>query len=112
MINFDLSQEKLKLYYSSQNSNKAYDDIYKVMREYGFEHRQGSSYVSTEELTDREILRRVNRISKKLPWLCLCYKHFDISEVGRVFAMNHIFDKEAQKILHKMVKEKKIDLSR
>ena len=48
-LNFDLDTENLKRYYPSSDYHKAYFDIKQFMIQNGFEHRQGSGYVSIKQ---------------------------------------------------------------
>lgn len=50
-INFDLDTKKLETLYSSKNWRQAYDDIRDFLKKNNFEHRQGSGYISKEEMS-------------------------------------------------------------
>lgn len=53
-LNFDLSEEKLRLYYPKKDIKQAWNDIEKFMSKEGFEHRQKSGYASERDLFDAE----------------------------------------------------------
>lgn len=88
-IAFDLSQEELKKYYprskfalSPKYYNEAYADIKRFMKKNGFEHRQGSVYISKERMTNADINILVGKMAKELPWLSKCATEFDVTSIG------------------------------
>jgi len=52
-LNFDLNIKKLKEHYPNSNYTEAYNDIKKFLTNNGFEHRQGSGYISKEEMSSQ-----------------------------------------------------------
>jgi len=51
-INFDLDTNKLKEHYPNKTYTNAYEDIKRFLLKNGFEHRQGSGYISQKELSN------------------------------------------------------------
>lgn len=58
ILTFDLFQEKLRRYYPKLKNLEdpyfyleAYNDIGKILKEYGFEHKEGSVYLSENKMT-------------------------------------------------------------
>ena len=49
-INFDLDTHRLEEWYPTPNWRNAYMDIRNYMQEHGFEHRQGSGYISKSDM--------------------------------------------------------------
>lgn len=86
-INFDLDTKALQQYYPSSNWRKAYEDINKFFLSNGFEHRQGSGYVSINPTDKYSTLKFVERLSITLSWLSKCVKHFDVTDIGEQFDM-------------------------
>lgn len=92
-ITFDLSQEKLKLFYprgSSQSENfykKAYSDIQKFMLKNGFAHRQYSVYVSNEGFSQSDINELCDSISRAFPWIGNCINEMDITAIGKNYSL-------------------------
>ena len=92
-ITFDLSQEKLKLFYprgSSQSENfykKAYSDIQKFMLKNGFSHRQYSVYVSKKGLSQAEVNMLCDSISRVFPWIGNCINEIDITAIGKNYSL-------------------------
>lgn len=80
-INFDLSVRELGKYY--RNYRKAYYDIKKFFRQRGFDHRQGSGYVSRERLGQADIADLLDAMSIELPWMGDCVTRIDVTNIGR-----------------------------
>lgn len=114
-IIFDLFADKespLYAYYDSLSA--AYDDIKKYMEANGFEHRQGSSYISKSALSDKQVRTFLKSMCKELPWLSECSKAFDIANIGKEHSLLKYIEKtcalyavEKEKWLHR-IKESRI----
>ena len=96
-INFDLSIRKLQQYFSQEHPKSAYGVIAKYMREYDFEHRQYSGYISNKPITQAELIDIVWEIHQKLPWLYECENRMDATVITRVFDMKEILANEFQR---------------
>ena len=73
-ITFDLSQDALRQHYPRKETaqdpqffKRAYKDIQRFMESNGFERRQYSVYVSTEELTALDVAVLTQRMAEELP---------------------------------------------
>lgn len=86
-LNFDLDTNALKAFYPGSTYSQAYHDIKKFLEESGFQHRQGSGYVSTEPITLYKVSLLINEMSNKLPWLKQCTTVIDATSVGKVYSM-------------------------
>ena len=84
-INFDLDTNKLKEIYPNKNYTQAYDDIKRFLIKNGFEHTQGSGYISKKELVDAQITRILKKMSKKFDWFVDCCKVLHSSDVKPVY---------------------------
>ena len=77
-INFDLDTNEMRKVF------KRYTDGYylirKTFKKLGFEHEQGSGYISKEGITDVAVERVIRTIVKENPWLLKCVKKFKITE--------------------------------
>jgi len=77
-INFDLFTNKMK-------SNGVYPDGYRTLGnslvKCGFEHRQGSGYVSKKKITSGKVFVIIQKITKENPWLKDCVNKMDVSDV-------------------------------
>lgn len=81
-LNFDIDTKKYEAT-TGKKAPRAYDDIKDFLTKAGFEHRQGSGYVSTEALTDENIVIIISEMSQKLDWLKECVKQFDVTDIGK-----------------------------
>lgn len=79
-INFDLdtnAMKRLGMYPSG------YGTLKKTLKKHGFEHRQGSGYVSQKKLDSIMIARIIEQITAEHPWLIECVKKIDVTDIGR-----------------------------
>lgn len=85
-INFDIDT---KIYQSvtHKHPSNAYYEIKRFLETNGFEHRQGSGYVSIINVTDTDINILINKMSLSFEWLKDCVKQFDVTNVGRQYSM-------------------------
>jgi len=82
-INFDLNIKKLKEHYPNNNYTEAYNDIKKFLLKNGFEHRQGSGYISKEAMTKIKIAKIIKKLNNNCYWLYPCCKTLDYYDVGK-----------------------------
>lgn len=81
-INFDLDtniMKQMNLY------PDGYRQLGKSFHKYGFEHRQGSGYVSREKIVTADVTEVVYNVVKENPWLGDCVKKCDVSNIGKQF---------------------------
>lgn len=78
-INFDIKQDLLDIYYPKSNSN-AYYDIKKFMLNNGFEHIQGSGYVSKNKLDVDNIYDILQNLKNEYPWSIVCIEKIEVTE--------------------------------
>lgn len=80
-INFDLSVHELEKYYPDYR--KAYYDVKRFFKKWGFEHRQGSGYISRDKLAQVDIADLLDAMSTELPWMGECVTRIDVTNIGR-----------------------------
>ena len=80
-INFDFDTKKLAL--ARGSAPKCYYEIRKTMKRLGFDHRQGSGYVSREKIDSADITHVVLKLYETHEWLPDCIKEFDVTNVTR-----------------------------
>jgi cell filamentation protein len=77
----DSAQLRLKL--DGETGRKgAYRRIKSYMIKQGFEHRQGSAYMSQRPLSDAEVYDITDQLVRKYPWLSVCTNGYDVTNVG------------------------------
>lgn len=84
-INFDLKIERLKEVYPDENYNNAYRDIGRFLHKHGFEHRQGSGYVSEGNCEYNDVVVLSIALAKELGWFSYSVEKMDVTEVGQTW---------------------------
>lgn len=93
LFSFDLNQENLKNYYPGKNPTYAYTQIGAFLCKQGFEHDQGSGYVSKEPMTDYEAIDIAKALKNKFDWINKVSPKFKISDAAEmVFDAIQLFD--------------------
>lgn len=93
-INFDLSISKLQQHFSQEHPKSAYGVLAKYMKLNGFEHRQYSGYISSEALTQAELLNIMRIVHNQLPWLKECENRMDATVITRVYDLKQLLSAE------------------
>lgn len=86
-LNFDLDTKALERFYPGESYHKAYYDIRQYLENSGFQHRQGSGYVSKDPISVYKVSLLINDMSEKFPWLNRCTKVVDATSIGKTFSM-------------------------
>lgn len=71
-----------------------YDNIRQYLAENHFAHVQGSSYESTIEYTDVQVIGILDSMIKKYPYISKCVRDIRQADISRVHTLNHLFDYE------------------
>ena len=93
-VNFDLSDAKLKEYYSKKNPKGAYGKILRYFKEHNFEHRQYSGYRSKEKMSDVEIMDLMNDLFEQLPWIEKVAEKIDVTNVGKLYDILRLYNQQ------------------
>ena len=86
LINFDLDTNKLKELYPNKNYTQAYDDIKKFLLKNGFEHRQGSGYISKNDMKNSQVANIIEEFYYQYNCIKDCCKTIDYYNVGKTFS--------------------------
>lgn len=81
-LNFDLNTKKYE-YYTHKKAPTAYIQIKKFLIRNGFEHRQGSGYISKDSLNDGKIFAIIQNMSIELKWMKICVRQIDVTNIGK-----------------------------
>lgn len=84
-INFDLDTNKLKEYYPNPSWRNAYQDIRNYMTQHGFEHRQGSGYISKNDMSYNVAFTITKEMAEENYWLLACANKIDVTNIGKQF---------------------------
>ena len=85
-LNFDLNTKEYEKY-AKRKAPTAYYEIKKFLLNEDFEHRQGSGYVSKENLSDFKIFTIIKNMSEQLYWLRKCVRQIDVTNIGRQYSL-------------------------
>ena len=96
-INFDLDTNQMKGFFADYT--KGYFKIRKAFTQNGFEHEQGSGYISKEKLKYVEVIDIIRTIVKAEPWFYLCCKKFLVTDIEAVNESRLIIENAAPKKL-------------
>lgn len=86
-INFDLDTKKMK---ELSVYPDGYTQLKRSFKTLGFEHRQGSGYVSLQKIDSDQVNEVMIEIVTKNPWLADCVKKIDVTDIGRQHDMTAI----------------------
>jgi len=67
-IAFDLDTERLRNHYPGDSFTHGYDDICRVLQQFGFSRQQGSVYFGDEKVTPVTCVMAVQEVTKQHPW--------------------------------------------
>ena len=81
-INFDIDTKKYEEY-TGKKAPTAQAEVKKFLKKNGFEHRQGSGYVSKNSLDDLRITAIITNMTLTLKWLRFCVKEIDVTNIGK-----------------------------
>lgn len=82
-INFDLDTHRLKAFYTDGDYHTAYYDLRHFFAAHGFEHRQGSGYLSAAKLTSADIYDLMDDLAQAFPWLGQCVNKIDVTNISQ-----------------------------
>ena len=95
-INFDIDTKKYEEC-TSKLAPTAYKYIRNFMQKNGFEHRQGSGYVSKDNLSTSDVVFLSNKMSLTFPWLKYCIKKIDVTNIGKQYSLIDTISKSSDK---------------
>lgn len=93
-LNFDLDTTMLKQVYNKNSYTNAYYEIRSFLEKNGFEHRQGSGYVSQKPMTTNRVSIIVRKMNQEFTWLADCVREFDVTSVGKSHSLLDKFTKD------------------
>ena len=79
-LNFDLDTKKMKelnLY------PRGYRLLGSSLKKHGFEHRQGSGYISKAKLDGDNVYDIISDVVSENEWLASCVKKIDVTDIGK-----------------------------
>ena len=91
-INFDVNTKRYKKY-TNKKAPMAYIEIREFFNKNGFEHRQGSGYISSRNLNNMDIATLIKNMTLELNWLKYCVKQIDVTNIGKQYSLIDIINK-------------------
>lgn len=91
-INFDIDTKKYEEY-TGKHSPTAYNEIKRFLKKNGFEHRQGSGYISKASLNDSDIITLITNMTLTFNWLKYCIKEIDVTNIGKQHSLVDMISK-------------------
>ena len=91
-INFDIDTKKFEEY-TKIHSQNAYLELRKFLNRNGFEHRQGSGYISKDSLDDKKVTAIIIKMSVTFEWLKYCIKEMDVTNIGKQHSLVNTINK-------------------
>lgn len=106
-IFFDLNTKEMTKYF--KNVPMGYKRLETSFKRHGFNHRQGSGYISDDKCTNSQIGKKIKSIVKENPWLKTCARQFDVLNVDNRYyslldTISKVEIKEEDKIKSDIVK--------
>lgn len=95
-INFDLDTNEMK---SLGIYPDGYRQLGKSFHKWGFDHRQGSGYVSKNKLSNSEVIDAMLNVTEENLWIARCSKTVDLSDVGPLHDLTALVKNYASMVL-------------
>jgi virulence-associated protein VapD len=73
-ICFDLEVDALKRYYVNQSYGNGYEDIRRVLEQFGFSRQQGSVYFGGRGVDPVRCVVAVQALQREYPWFAKCVR--------------------------------------
>ena len=59
----------------------------KFFKRHGFEHKQGSGYISKQKISSQDIYLLIDALYEEYEWIADCVKEFDVTNVGTQYEL-------------------------
>ena len=82
---FDLDSANLKKEFGPTRYTLAYSDLRAALENHGFEHRQGSGYLSKAPISKNKLIVLYDSLVEELPWLNTCSTAMHFADIGKTF---------------------------
>lgn len=96
-INFDIDTKKYEKLTRKKSPN-AYKEISDYFMQNDFIHRQGSGYISKNDISMWSITIFIKQMSKDLYWLKYCIKEIDVTNIGRQHSLLNMLESPLDEI--------------
>lgn len=59
----------------------------KFFRKHGFDHKQGSGYVSQKKINSQDIYLLIDQLYEEYEWIAYSVKEFDVTNIGTQYEL-------------------------
>lgn len=91
-LSFDLDTNVVKKILGEKNYTMAYANIKSYMEDEGWEHIEGSVYMSRKPISTVRVAYLINRLKKKYPYLIKCIRDMHQADISNVHSLDNLFD--------------------
>lgn len=90
-ISFDIDTNVAKKILGEQSYTKIYADIRGFMEKGGWQHIEGSVYMSNRSMGNGDVLYILDEIKEKYPYLEKCIREIHQTDISNVHSLNQYF---------------------
>lgn len=91
-LTFDVDTNVAKQILGEQNYTRIYADIRKFMTKEGWQHVEGSVYMSKKAIDNGDVSYMINDMIKQYPYLSKCIKQMHQTDISKVYSRNNYFE--------------------
>ena len=91
-LSFDTDTKVAKAILGKNNYIKAYLDVRKFLEKEGWEHIEGSVYMSKKPLSTTQVMHLLNDLIWEHPYLTKCFREIHQADVSKVHSLSKQFE--------------------
>lgn len=91
-ISFDIDTNVAKEILGESKYTSIYSNIQSFMRKEGWEHIEGSVYMSTEPLSNTKVSMLIDRLKKEYPYITKCVRDMHQADISKVHSLEAQFE--------------------
>lgn len=91
-ISFDIDTNVTKEILGESKYTSIYSNIQSFMRKEGWEHIEGSVYMSTEPLSNTKVSMLIDRLKKEYPYITKCVRDMHQADISKVHSLEAQFE--------------------
>ncbi len=109
-ISFDIDTRVTKVILGEQSYTKIYSDIRGIMERSGWQHIEGSVYMSNRPMSNGDVLYVLDEMKMKFPYLEKCIREIHQADISNVHSLNRYFSYDGTPGRYERAMEKTIDI--
>lgn len=91
-LSFDIDTKVAKAILGKSNYIKAYIDVRSFMEQAGWEHIEGSVYMSKKSLSTTQVMHLLDDLIWEYPYLTKCFREIHQADISNVHSLSQQFD--------------------